>query len=302
MPLIHRVVTCQPETPAQAVAPGADGACNSGERPPQHYRGRPTDQVSHVQHLPTSSTSATVPDRNDSLTPAIAVPQSRRAHRGPSHRLPEWTKSRLGYRLRLSSTLVRLADSAACFSSARAVGSFGARRSTCCQAATASSMRSSGVQTPGVQTPGSSEEFRHPRSPEFRHPRSPGSSGGVQTPAIPREFRSSDTRDPPGVQTPAIPRGVQTPAIPREFRHPRSPAEFREFRHPRSPRSPDPGEAGCLKLASPMWSFSIGCLTRHVDWILLISTVSVDMISVMNARRCFRSVTDAHIRPAPDRR
>jgi hypothetical protein len=244
MPLIHRVVTCQPETPAQAVAPGADGACNSGERPPQHYRGRPTDQVSHVQHLPTSSTSATVPDRNDSLTPAIAVPQSRRAHRGPSHRLPEWTKSRLGYRLRLSSTLVRLADSAACFSSARAVGSFGARRSTCCQAATASSMRSSGVQTPGVQTPGSSEEFRHPRSP----------------------------------------------------------AEFREFRHPRSPRSPDPGEAGCLKLASPMWSFSIGCLTRHVDWILLISTVSVDMISVMNARRCFRSVTDAHIRPAPDRR
>jgi hypothetical protein len=43
-------------------------------------------------------------------------------------------------------------------------------------------------------------------------------------------------------------------------------------------------------------------LTRQLDLILLPITVIVDTIAVVNARRCFRSLTDAHVRPAPDRR
>ena len=46
----------------------------------------------------------------------------------------------------------------------------------------------------------------------------------------------------------------------------------------------------------------MGYLTPPVDLILLSTTVFVDMICIVNARRCFRSLTDAHIRPAPDRR
>ena len=64
----------------------------------------------------------------------------------------------------------------------------------------------------------------------------------------------------------------------------------------------DPRETRRIKAAPIMWSFSIGNLTRQVDLILLTSTVVVNMVSVMNACRCFRSLTDAHIRPAPDRR
>jgi len=64
----------------------------------------------------------------------------------------------------------------------------------------------------------------------------------------------------------------------------------------------DPRETRRIEIAPRGWSFSVGNLTRQVDVILLTSTVIVDMISVMNARRCFRSLTDAHIRPAPDRR
>jgi len=64
----------------------------------------------------------------------------------------------------------------------------------------------------------------------------------------------------------------------------------------------DSREARSFKLASRIWSFSVGYLTRQVDLILLTTTVIVDMSSVMNASRCFRSLTDAHIRPAPDRR
>jgi hypothetical protein len=48
--------------------------------------------------------------------------------------------------------------------------------------------------------------------------------------------------------------------------------------------------------------FSVGCLTRQDDLALLSITVIADMISAANARRCFRSLTDAYIRPAPDRR
>ena len=46
----------------------------------------------------------------------------------------------------------------------------------------------------------------------------------------------------------------------------------------------------------------MGYLTSQVELILLSTTVFVDMVSIVNARRCFRSLTDAHIRPAPDRR
>jgi len=49
-------------------------------------------------------------------------------------------------------------------------------------------------------------------------------------------------------------------------------------------------------------SFFAGYLTRHDDLVLLSITVIVDMISAVTARRCFRSLTDAYIRPAPDRR
>jgi hypothetical protein len=92
-----------------------------------------------------------------------------------------------------------------------------------------------------------------------------------------------------GVQTPmvlVIPEGsrVQTP-------------KGSDTHDPREPR-----ETRRIKVARRGWSFSIRCLTWQVDLILLTSTVSVDMISVMNARRCFRSLTDAHIRPAPHRR
>jgi hypothetical protein len=85
-------------------------------------------------------------------------------------------------------------------------------------------------------------------------------------------------------------------------------AACQEVQTPRGPRGPDthdprdPRETRRIEIVPRGWSFSIRCLTRQVDLILLTSTVIVDMISVMNARRCFRSVTDAHIRPAPDRR
>jgi hypothetical protein len=52
----------------------------------------------------------------------------------------------------------------------------------------------------------------------------------------------------------------------------------------------DPRETRRIKVAPRMWSFSVGYLTRQVDLILLTSTVIVDMISVMKARRCFRSL------------
>jgi hypothetical protein len=127
--------------------------------------------------------------------------------------------------------------------------------------------------------------------------------GGPDThdPRRSRHPRSSEVQTPtilglPGVQTPTIPRGPEESSDTRDLHDPH------EFRHPRSPRFPDTGEARSFKLASPMWSFSVGYLTRQADWILLTSTVIVDMVSVMNARRCFRSLTDAHIRPAPDRR
>ena len=42
----------------------------------------------------------------------------------------------------------------------------------------------------------------------------------------------------------------------------------------------------------------MGYLTPQVDVILLYTTVFADMISIVNARRCFRSLADAHIRPA----
>ena len=48
-------------------------------------------------------------------------------------------------------------------------------------------------------------------------------------------------------------------------------------------------------------SFSVGHLTRQDDLILLSITVIADTFSTVNARRCFRSLTDAYIRPAPDR-
>jgi hypothetical protein len=125
---------------------------------------------------------------------------------------------------------------------------------------------------PGVQTP----EFRHPgvQTPEFTRPRSPrspdrGEAGGIQTP------RNSDTHDPRGIQTP----GNSVTHDPR-----------------------DPRETRRIKVATHGWSFSIRFLTRRVDLVLLSITVIADMVSFVNARRCLRSLTDAHIRPAPDRR
>jgi hypothetical protein len=125
---------------------------------------------------------------------------------------------------------------------------------------------------PGVQTP----EFRHPgvQTPEFTRPRSPrspdrGEAGGIQTP------RNSDTHDPRGIQTPS-----------------------NSVTH--DPR--DPRETRRIKVATHGWSFSIRFLTRRVDLVLLSITVIADMVSFVNARRCRRSLTDAHIRPAPGRR
>ncbi len=43
-------------------------------------------------------------------------------------------------------------------------------------------------------------------------------------------------------------------------------------------------------------------LTRRGNLVLLSITVLVNTYSVANAGRCFRSLIDAHIRPAPDRR
>ena len=63
-----------------------------------------------------------------------------------------------------------------------------------------------------------------------------------------------------------------------------------------------PHETRRIKVAPRARSFFVGYLTPPVDLILLSTTVFVDMISIVNARRCFRSLTDAHIRPAPDRR
>jgi hypothetical protein len=57
-----------------------------------------------------------------------------------------------------------------------------------------------------------------------------------------------------------------------------------------------------MKVAPRVWPFSVRYLTWRVDLVLLSITVIVDTIAVVTARRCFKSLTDAHIRPAPDRR
>ncbi len=63
-----------------------------------------------------------------------------------------------------------------------------------------------------------------------------------------------------------------------------------------------PYETRRIKVAPRARSFFVGYLTPQVDLILLSTNVTMDTISVVDARRCFRSLTDAHIRPAPDRR
>jgi hypothetical protein len=63
-----------------------------------------------------------------------------------------------------------------------------------------------------------------------------------------------------------------------------------------------PRETMRFRVAQRGRSFSVEYLTRQHDLVLLSITVIVDMISAVNARRCFRSLTDAYIRPAPDRR
>jgi hypothetical protein len=72
------------------------------------------------------------------------------------------------------------------------------------------------------------------------------------------------------------------------------------FQTPHDPR--DPRETRRIKVAPRWWSFSMRYLTRQVDVALLSITVIVDTIMVVNGRRCFRSLTDAHIHQAPDRR
>ena len=63
-----------------------------------------------------------------------------------------------------------------------------------------------------------------------------------------------------------------------------------------------PREATRFKPAPRGRSFSVGYLTWADDLILLSITVIVDMISTVSAPRCFRSLTDAYLRPGPDRR
>src|ERR1017187_9529281 len=63
-----------------------------------------------------------------------------------------------------------------------------------------------------------------------------------------------------------------------------------------------PREATRFKPAPRGRSFSVGYLTWADDLILLSITVIVDMVSTVSAPRCFRSLTDAYLRPGPDRR
>ena len=63
-----------------------------------------------------------------------------------------------------------------------------------------------------------------------------------------------------------------------------------------------PGEATRFKPAPRGRSFSVGYLTWADDLILLSITVIADIISTVSAPRCFRSLTDAYLRPGPDRR
>ncbi len=63
-----------------------------------------------------------------------------------------------------------------------------------------------------------------------------------------------------------------------------------------------PREATRFKPAPRGRSFSVGYLTWADDLILLSTTVIADTLSTVNARRCFRSLTDAYIPAAPDRR
>ena len=126
-------------------------------------------------------------------------------------------------------------------------------------------------------------------------PRNPRFSEDFQTPP-----RFSDTQE--HSRTPKIHKDSQK--IPR---HPGflDTQDFQKiFRHPPIFRSTNPARAMWLQPGSCNQSFFFfrGYLTRRDDLVLLSITVIVDTISSRNARRCFRSFTDAYIRPGPDRR
>ena len=158
---------------------------------------------------------------------------------------------------------------------------------------------------------------RHSSTPGVcRHPSTPGCRGfadthllrGSQTPIYSGVCRVCRHPSTPGF---ADTQGLQTPidsGVCRVCRHPSTPG-FADThllrglqtnvdvrRHASDSGRPE------RQRASATGSFSCGCLTRPDDLVLLSITVIVDTSSAANARRCFRSVADACLRPGPDRR
>jgi hypothetical protein len=119
-------------------------------------------------------------------------------------------------------------------------------------------------------------------------------SGSVRGNSLPALQRGPDTE----VQTPKRSQEVQTPMI---LVIPGGP-DTHDPRGPDTHDPRDPRETRRIEIAPRGWSFSVAYSTRKSDLILVSITVVVDMTKAANARRCFRSVSDAHIRQGPDRR
>jgi hypothetical protein len=125
---------------------------------------------------------------------------------------------------------------------------------------------------------------------DSRHPGTPGTpdthTPGLQTPTL----RTADTH---------------TPGLPADCRHPHS-GTPRDSRHPLCARR---------KLGAPTlrasrsnssnraarWRRSVEHLTESGYSVTLYLTVNVDIISVTTPRCCHWSLTDAYLRPPPDR-